>query len=59
MGLLDGRKGLVFGVANERSIAWHIAKCLIAEGAVCGFSYFPGEKIERRVRKTLEAEGVR
>ena len=59
MGLLDGRKGLVFGVANERSIAWHIAKCLIAEGAVCGFSYFPGEKMERRVRKTLEAEGVR
>ena len=58
MGLLDGRIGLVFGVANDRSIAWHIARNLIAQGAVCGFVYFPGEKMERRVRKTLEAGGV-
>ena len=58
MGLLDGRTGLVFGVANDRSIAWHIARNLIAQGAVCGFVHFPGEKMERRVRKTLEAGGV-
>ncbi len=59
MGLLDGRKGIVFGVANDRSIAWHIAKNLIDHGAVCGFSHLPGEKMERRVRKTLEDGGIR
>ncbi len=54
MGLLDGNKGLVFGVANDRSIAWHIARNLIGHGAVCGFSCLPGEKNERRARKTIE-----
>lgn len=59
MGLLEGRKGIIFGVANERSIAWHIARSLIDEGAVCGFSYLPGEKNERRVRQTLERGGIK
>jgi enoyl-[acyl-carrier protein] reductase I len=59
MALLEGKKGIVFGVANERSIAWHIARNLIAHGADCGFSHLPGEKMERRVRKTLEDNGVR
>lgn len=58
MGLLDGHKGLIFGVANDRSIAWHIAKNLIDQGATCGFPHLPGEKMERRVRKTLEAGGL-
>ncbi len=58
MGLLDGRKGLIFGVANERSIACHIAKTLLDEGAVCGFPHLPGEKNERRARKALEAIGA-
>ncbi len=58
MGLLKGRKGLVFGVANDRSLAWHIARNFIAEGATCGFIHLPGEKMERRVRRTLEAGEV-
>lgn len=58
MGLLDGRKGLVFGVANDRSIAFHIARNLVAHGATCGFAHLPGEKMERRVRKTLEDGGI-
>lgn len=58
MGLLDGRKGIVFGVANDRSLAWHIAKHLMEHGATCGFSHFPGEKMARRVQKTLEADGI-
>jgi enoyl-[acyl-carrier protein] reductase I len=58
MGLLDGRRGLVFGVANERSIAWAIAKCLTDNGAVCGHAHLPGEKMERRVQKALEAGGM-
>jgi len=58
MELLAGRKGLIFGVANDRSIACHIANCFIAEGASCAFPYLPGEKNERRVQKALEAIGV-
>lgn len=58
MGLLDGRKGLVFGIANDRSIASHIAKAFLAEGAQCGFPYLPGEKNERRVQKALEDTGI-
>ncbi len=59
MSLLQGKKGLVFGVANDRSIAWHIADQLIKHGATCGFAYLPGEKNERRTRKAIEAGGVR
>jgi enoyl-[acyl-carrier protein] reductase I len=58
MGLLSGKKGLVFGVANDRSIAWYIATHLIQQGAQCAFTHLPGEKMERRVRKTLEAGGL-
>jgi enoyl-[acyl-carrier protein] reductase I len=58
MGLLDGYKGLVFGVANERSIAWHVARALIDAGASCGFAYLPGEKNLHRVNKCLERGGV-
>ena len=39
MGLLTGKKGLIFGVANERSIAWAIAEALHREGAELGFTY--------------------
>ena len=49
MGLLDGRKALIFGVANDHSIAWGIAKALHAEGATIGFSSVES-LIDRRVR---------
>ena len=49
MGLLDGRKALVFGVANDHSIAWGIAQALHAEGATIGFSSIES-LIDRRVR---------
>ena len=38
MGLLEGRKALVFGVANDHSIAWGIAKAFHDQGAIVGFS---------------------
>ena len=38
MGLLDGKKALIFGVANDHSIAWGIAKALCEQGATLGFS---------------------
>jgi enoyl-[acyl-carrier protein] reductase I len=57
MGLLDGKKGLVLNVANDRSIAWHIANNAIKHGAKCGFGFLPIEKMERRVRKAMEEGG--
>lgn len=52
-GLLAGKKGLVVGVANERSIAWGIARRVVAEGAELAFTY-QGEALERRVRPLAE-----
>jgi len=56
MGLMDGKTALVFGVANERSIAWGIAKAFHDQGAKIGFSY-AGEALERRVRPLAESLG--
>ena len=58
MSLLQGKKGLVFGVANDRSIALAVADQLIKHGATCGFAHFPGEKSERRTQKALEENGM-
>lgn len=57
MGLLEGKKGLVLNIANDRSIAWHIANNAIKQGAKCGFGYLPLEKMERRARKAMEEGG--
>jgi enoyl-[acyl-carrier protein] reductase I len=57
MGLLDGKKGLILNIANDRSIAWHIANNAVKHGAKCGFGYLPMEKMERRVRKAMEEGG--
>ena len=48
MGLLDGRKALIFGVANDHSIAWGIAQALHEDGATVGFSSVES-LIEKRV----------
>ena len=58
MGLLEARRGLVFGIANDRSIACHVAARFRAEGAECGYPCLPGEKNERRARKALEEIGI-
>lgn len=54
MGLLDGKNGLIFGVANDRSYATHIASSIVEHGGSCAFSHLPGEKNERRTRKAVE-----
>jgi enoyl-[acyl-carrier protein] reductase I len=54
MGLLEGKKGLILGVANDHSIAWGIAQALHAEGAELGFTYV-GEALERRVRPLAQS----
>jgi enoyl-[acyl-carrier protein] reductase I len=57
MGLLDGKRGLILGIANSYSIAWHIANNAIKQGATCGFGHLPGEKMERRVKKAMQEGG--
>ena len=47
--LMAGKRGLVMGVANDRSLAWGIAKTVQAHGAELAFTY-QGEALERRVR---------
>jgi len=59
MGLMDGKRGLVVGIANERSYAWFIAQSLIRHGATCLFTHLPGEKMERRCRSAVETLGVK
>jgi enoyl-[acyl-carrier protein] reductase I len=56
MGLLDGKKAAIFGVANERSIAWAISEAFHAEGAELAFT-FAGEILEKRVRPLAEGIG--
>ena len=56
MGLLDGRRALIFGVANDHSIAWGIARALHDEGATVGFSSVE-LLIERRVRPLAASIG--
>ena len=58
MGLLDGKKGLILNVANDRSIAWHIGHNAIQHGATCGFGYLvmgDADKSLRRAKKSLDA----
>lgn len=50
MGLFDGKKGLILGVANDRSIAWAIAEFIMAEGGQCGFTHLPDRPDDARQR---------
>ena len=54
--LMKGKRGLVMGVANERSIAWGIASALAAEGAELAFSY-QGEAFGKRVEPLAASVG--
>ncbi len=55
-GILAGKKALIFGVANDRSIAWAVARELHAQGAELAFTY-AGEVLEKRVRPLAESIG--
>ena len=52
--LMSGKKGLIMGVANDRSIAWGIAQQAAAHGADLAFTY-QGEALERRVKPLAES----
>ncbi len=53
--LMEGKRVLIMGVANKRSIAWAIARSLHSHGAELAFTY-QGERLERRVRELVDAE---
>ena len=64
MGMFEGKKGLVFGIANDHSIAWAITEKLFDEGAEIGFTHLPDRDPERprsqkRVRKLVEPRGAK
>ena len=54
MDLVKGKKGLIMGVANERSIAWGIAKKLSENGAELAFTYL-GDALKKRVTPLAES----
>src|SRR5262250_1031976 len=57
-GLMQGKRGLVMGVANDHSIAWGIAKTLAAHGAELAFTY-QGEALGKRVKPLASSLGAR
>lgn len=58
MGLLEGKKAIVFGVANEKSIAWAIAQAFKAEGAEVALTY-PNDAVRKRIEKLSDTLGVK
>ena len=56
-GLMQGKRGLIMGLANDKSIAWGIAQALAAQGAELAFSY-QGEALKKRVEPLAESLGV-
>ena len=54
--LMKGKRGLIMGVANDKSLAWGITQYLAAQGAEIAFTY-QGEALERRVRPLAESVG--
>ena len=56
--LMAGKRGLVMGVANDKSIAWGIASQLAAQGAELAFTY-QGEALEKRVRPLVQSIGAK
>ncbi len=56
-GLMEGKRGLIMGLANDKSIAWGIAKACAEQGAELAFSY-QGEAFRKRVAPLAESLGV-
>ena len=56
-GLMQGKRGLIMGLANDKSLAWGIARKLHEQGAELAFSY-QGEALEKRVRPLAESLGL-
>ena len=55
-GIMNGKRGIIMGVANDRSIAWGIAAALAKQGAELAFTY-QGDALEKRVRPLAQSVG--
>jgi len=55
-GLMAGKRGLIMGLANDKSLAWGISKKLAEQGAALAFSY-QGEALQKRVGPLAEQLG--
>jgi len=61
-GMFDGKKGLIVGVANADSIAWAIARRIMDQGGICGFTHLPDrpdderQRNRRRVQQLIEGD---
>ena len=55
-GIMNGKRGIVMGVANDRSIAWGIAAAIAKQGAEIAFTY-QGEALQKRVKPLAESIG--
>ena len=53
MKLFEGKKGLILGVANDRSIAWAVAKEIMDQGGICGFSHLPDRADDDKKKNRL------
>lgn len=51
--LFEGKKGLILGVANDRSIAWAVAREIMDQGGLCGFSHLPDKADDARRKNRL------
>jgi enoyl-[acyl-carrier protein] reductase I len=51
--LFEGKRGLILGVANDRSIAWAVAQEIIKQGGICGFSHLPDRPDDEKKKNRL------
>ncbi len=56
MGMFEGKKGLILGVANDRSIAWAVANTILQQGGECGFSHLPDREDDEKKRNRKRVE---
>ena len=56
MGSFEGKKGLILGVANDFSIAWQIAKEIMEQGGVCGFTHLPDKPDAPKPKNRMRVE---
>ena len=57
-GSFEGKRGLILGVANDRSIAWAIAQQIMEQGGICGFSHLPDKPEDERKKNRRRVESL-
>lgn len=58
MGFFDGKRGLILGVANDRSIAWAIAQQVMEQGGICGFTHLPDKPDDEKKKNRRRVQNL-